>query len=373
VLAWNQPKAGLEQKEVNVSLPLSTSLIITFALNNDGPAGMAYTITDTLARSWLKVKPLDGAVPPYAMQKVSLKFDAGNLGVFLRSALAGQGVYTTALTLQTNDPDTPLIHLPITMTVTDPQPILLLTKIANAATAQAGSAIVYTLTARNTGSAAATSVTLSDVMPANTTFASASGGGTLSNGVVAWAPTALGVNAALTVTLRVTVETPLPNLTPIVNDAYSVSCAELVGVLGAPVTVTVQSAPVLSITASAPITAYAGLYYTSTVVVRNSGNADANEAMVTSTLPLNTSFAWADWEGQLVNGSVRWMRPELLAGRAFTMTFAVRVSEVNSGTLLTNAQQRIESAEDAWAIHGAINTTAVRGPCVYMPVVMLGD
>jgi hypothetical protein len=115
------------------------------------------------------------------------------------------------------------------------------------------------------------------------------------------------------------------------------------------------------------------LYYTSTLVVRNSGNADANEVMVTSTLPLNTSLAWADWEGDLAEGNVRWIRPDLLAGRAFTMTFAVRVSEVNSGTLLTNAQQRIESAEDVWAIHGAINTTAVRGPRVYMPVVVQGD
>lgn len=373
VLAWNQPKVALEQKEVDVSLPLSTSLVITFALNNDGPAAMNYTISDALARDWLKVKPMDGTVPPYDIQKVSLKFDAGNLGVLLRSALAGQGVYTTTLNVLTNDPDTPLINLPITITVTDPQPILRLTKAANSATAQPGSAIVYTLTVRNTGSAAATSVALSDVLPAHTSFASASGGGIFSNGMVTWAPTTLASNATLTVTLRVTVAAPLPNLTPIANDTYSVTCAELDDVIGAPVIVTVQSAPVLSITSRSPITAFAGLYYTSTLVVRNSGNADANEVMVTSTLPLNTSFAWADWEGHLAEGNVRWIRPELLAGRAFTMTFAVRVSEVNSGTLLTNAQQRIESAEDVWAIHGAINTTAVRGPRVYMPVVIQGD
>src|SRR5256885_7141116 len=50
----------------------------------------------------------------------------------------------------------------------------------------AGGTITYTLAYANTGNSGATAVVLSDTVPVNTTFVSATGGGTLSAGVVTW-------------------------------------------------------------------------------------------------------------------------------------------------------------------------------------------
>src|SRR2546427_588442 len=50
----------------------------------------------------------------------------------------------------------------------------------------AGGDLTYTITYGNSGNANATGVLIADTVPANTTFVSATGGGTLSGGVVTW-------------------------------------------------------------------------------------------------------------------------------------------------------------------------------------------
>ncbi|MCA1962781.1 MAG: carboxypeptidase regulatory-like domain-containing protein, partial [Prosthecobacter sp.] len=62
----------------------------------------------------------------------------------------------------------------------------LLTKTANRTTAQAGDQIVYTVTPNYTGSDSLQGLTITDTVPAGTTFVSAGQGGTLNSGVVTW-------------------------------------------------------------------------------------------------------------------------------------------------------------------------------------------
>ncbi len=63
-------------------------------------------------------------------------------------------------------------------------PVLTITKSVDRMTASPGDTLVYTLTYRNTGNGRATGVTVSDVVPAHTTFVSASGGWTLATDTV---------------------------------------------------------------------------------------------------------------------------------------------------------------------------------------------
>ncbi|HKB07864.1 MAG TPA: fibronectin type III domain-containing protein, partial [Candidatus Polarisedimenticolia bacterium] len=60
----------------------------------------------------------------------------------------------------------------------------------------AGGNLTYTLSYSNTGSANATGVVIADTVPVNTTFVSATGGGTLSGGVVTWSPGNLAAGAS---------------------------------------------------------------------------------------------------------------------------------------------------------------------------------
>jgi uncharacterized repeat protein (TIGR01451 family) len=97
-----------------------------------------------------------------------------------------------------------------TITVNGGAPALTLSKSVDRATAAPGDLLVYTLTYQNTGSGSATGVTITDAVPANTTFVSATGGGVLSAGSVTWAVGSLAGSGSGSVTLTVQVNSSLP-------------------------------------------------------------------------------------------------------------------------------------------------------------------
>src|SRR5206468_2898842 len=65
-------------------------------------------------------------------------------------------------------------------------PDLVVNKTDGVSAAQPGDTLTYTLTISNAGAQNASGVTATDTLPANTTFVSASGGGTFAGGVVTW-------------------------------------------------------------------------------------------------------------------------------------------------------------------------------------------
>src|SRR5438552_16247698 len=80
-------------------------------------------------------------------------------------------------------------------------PLLTITKSAAPSPVSPGATLTYTLAYANTGTANASGVVLSDTVPANTTFVSATGGGTLSGSVVSWAVGGLAAGASGSVQL----------------------------------------------------------------------------------------------------------------------------------------------------------------------------
>src|SRR5207247_2196679 len=111
----------------------------------------------------------------------------------------------------------------------------------------------YTISYSNTGNANATGVVITDTIPANTSFVSATGGGTLAAGVVTWNIGALAAGTSTSVQLVVAVTSPLANGTVITNGTYNIDSNETVATNGAAITTTVSSAPVLNISkADAP-------------------------------------------------------------------------------------------------------------------------
>src|SRR5438552_1297188 len=100
-------------------------------------------------------------------------------------------------------------------------PVLTITKSAAPSPVSPGANLTYTLAYANTGTANASGVVLSDTVPANTTFVSATGGGTLSGSVVSWAVGGLAAGASGSVQLVVRVASPLTNGTVLTNSTYS--------------------------------------------------------------------------------------------------------------------------------------------------------
>jgi uncharacterized repeat protein (TIGR01451 family) len=247
----------------------------------------------------------------------------------------------------------------VTTTVSS-APVLSVSKTDSPDPVASGANITYTLTYANTGNANATGVALADTVPANTTFVSATGGGTLSAGVVTWNLGTLAPGPSAPVQMVVKVASPLPSGTLISNGAYSIDSNETSPVTGALVTTTVSSAPVLSVSKTdSPDPVAAGANITYTLTYANTGNANATGVALADTVPANTTFVSATGGGALSAGVVTWNLGTLAPGPSASVQMVVKVaSPLPSGTLISNGAYSIDSNETS-PVTGALVTTTV--------------
>src|SRR5437773_2110653 len=251
----------------------------------------------------------------------------------------------------------------ITTTVSS-APVLNISKTDAPDPVNAGSNITYTISYSNTGNMNATGVVISDTVPANTSFVSATGGGTLAAGVVTWNIGALAAGASTSVQLVVAVASPLANGTVITNGTYSIDSNETAPTNGAAITTTVSSAPVLNISKTdAPDPVNAGSNITYTLSYSNTGNANATGVVISDTVPANTSFVSATGGGTLAAGVVTWNIGALAAGASTSVQLVVAVaSPLANGTVITNGTYSIDSNETAPTNGAAITTTVAAAP-----------
>jgi uncharacterized repeat protein (TIGR01451 family) len=108
------------------------------------------------------------------------------------------------------------------------------------------SSLQYTITVKNEGNATANDVVLTDPVPANTSFTSASNGGTVSNGKVTWPAVDIAAGASITRTLTVNIANALKNkVKSITNDGFVAATT-----VGSP-TFSTSGSPVITPIASA--------------------------------------------------------------------------------------------------------------------------
>ena len=98
-----------------------------------------------------------------------------------------------------------------TVADTHSAPALVLSKVDAGKPVGASSNVNYTITLKNIGNAAATNSTISDPVPANTSFVSAQDGGTFSAGNVTWTGAALAPGDSTTVHFTVSIAAALKN------------------------------------------------------------------------------------------------------------------------------------------------------------------
>jgi uncharacterized repeat protein (TIGR01451 family) len=185
---------------------------------------------------------------------------------------------------------------------------------AGSATAGPGGTVTYTqVLSNNSGTAVTQTLTVTQNLPANTTFVSAakaSGNNTWTCGNAAGVVTCTDNSTrsyasgdTTTFTVVVTVNTATPYGT-VITDTVNAQGGNTTSVATATATVTVQ-APALSVTGTAapnPVATGAQITYTETVT-NNSTNSPAIGATLTQTTPANTTFVSATPPGTWTCGT----------------------------------------------------------------------
>src|SRR5207249_4218650 len=286
------------------------------------------------------------------------------LVVAVTSPLANGTVITNGTYSIDSNETAPTNGAAITTTVAA-EAVLTISKTDAPDPVNAGSNITYTITYGNTGNKNATGVVITDTVPANTSFVSATGGGTLAAGVVTWNIGALAAGASTSVQLVVAVASPLANGTVITNGSYSIDSNETAPTSGASITTTVSSTPTLTINKTdGPDPVNAGSNITYTINYSNAGNANATGVFITDTIPANTSFVSATGGGTQAAGVVTWNIGALATGASASVQLVVQVSPaLPSGSTITNGTYSIDSNETA-PTSGAPVTTSVLSSAV---------
>jgi uncharacterized repeat protein (TIGR01451 family) len=223
----------------------------------------------------------------------------------------------------------------------------LTTSVVPTPTVQAGGFLTYTLDLLNIGNANAVNAVLTDVIPANTQFFTATAGFSPTTPTPApgdpltWPISSVVVGVPQSYVLVVQVDSPLDNGTLITNAA--VISSPLARADSNVVTTTVESTPTLEIfKVGLPEPVLAGELITYTILYTNSGNMDASGVVITDIFPANTSFnsqsSMPSVASSPISGGRRW-DVGVLAGDGgsgvITLTLNVAAPQDN-GTILTN-------------------------------------
>ncbi len=212
---------------------------------------------------------------------------------------------------------------------------LQIAKTDGVAAAAPGAVLTYTLTVTNAGNVTASGVTVTDTLPGNVAFLSASDGGGEVGGVVAWPTFSLAGGAAVTRTVTVQVANPLPagalalTNTAGVSDSGGHGPEPTPGDNTATDTDTLNAAPDLQLTKTDGLAMAApGQVLTYTLTITNAGNRGATGVSVTDTLPAHVAFLSASNSGAEAGGVVTWPGFSLGGGGlTVTRTVTVRVAD----------------------------------------------
>jgi uncharacterized repeat protein (TIGR01451 family) len=160
-------------------------------------------------------------------------------------SLLGSGMPTVAVDqIDMNPGQTPRLiaagtHGRGAWTVADssaPVPALVISKADSGIPVGPGTNLTYTLTVRNIGNAAATGVTITDPIPANTSFVSAQDGGSGGGGNVTWTGKTVPAGGSIALHFTVQISPSLGSaVTSVTDDRYTAADAQGQSISGSPV------------------------------------------------------------------------------------------------------------------------------------------
>lgn len=257
-------------------------------------------------------------------------------------------------------------------------PNVTLVKSANVSGAVVGDVITYTATVRNTGTANASSVVLTDPLPTGLTFVTGSvtvdGVSRPTYDILAGVPIGtLAINGVATIAYRATVTSNPTQVANTASAAFSFQSvaggSTITGVIPSNTVTTPVYAPVISIVKSANrASATVGSTVTYTLAIQNTGNIGATTT-ISDNIPTGGSFIPGTFR---VNGSViSGANPAsgvaigiVAAGATVTVTFDVQVNAVPSPPQFVDQgrAQYTYSPPDGRTLSGSATSNTVTMP-----------
>lgn len=369
------------------SAPPDSDVSYTITVGNAGPAAGALTLTDKLPDAMTFVSlsqsgPTLSCTTPAVgaggtINCTSGSFPSGGVTTVtltghIPSGTASGTMFENVATVTGGNPDPNAENNSGTTALTVSSVDVSVTK-SGPASASAGGDITYTITLANVGSNP-TSVTLTDAIPAGTTFGSL----TQMNGPAATcslpAPNTTGT-VSCTITLfaasasaQFTLIVHVGNATTVTNTA-TVSTPDFdVNTSNNSSTVATSITPVtdLAVTKSGPATVTAGNNITYTITVTNNGPSNAVSVAMSDPLPLNTTFVSVTQNSGPTfncnappvgaNGTVTCATSLLVSGSTATFTLVARVNPGASGTVVNAAS--VPQTNDPNTANNSSSTTA---------------
>jgi uncharacterized repeat protein (TIGR01451 family) len=237
------------------------------------------------------------------------------------------------------------------------------------ANAAAGSNIVYTLTISNNGPSDANSVSVTDTIPANTTFVSAmpSQGSCSGTSTVTCALGTIASAGSATVTLTVKADPSVPGGSTISNTAAVSSTTSDPNAANnsSTASTTVSTSADVMIAKTGPANAAAGSNIVYTLTISNSGPSDASSVSVTDTIPANTTFVSATPSQGSCSGTstVTCALGGITSAGSATVTLTVKVdSAVASGSTISNTAAVSSTTSDPSAANNSSTATTNISP-----------
>jgi uncharacterized repeat protein (TIGR01451 family) len=233
-----------------------------------------------------------------------------------------------------------------------------------------GQPIVYTIAYANVGTAGATNVVITDIVPLSTTYQSCSGAPcSTSGGVVTWQLGNIPKNSNGTVSFTVLVNDSLPSGSVIYNDNYGIVSDQTYFLAGAPVTTLVNTLADLVIDKSdAPDPVMAGDILTYTLSFDNQGPSIAENVIITDELPSEVTFNSVISQPPSFSGPVQtgqmltWTAPVLSAGENGAIVYTVLVDPNASNPLENIADISSTTADPVLDNNRDIEHTLVSTP-----------
>ncbi len=248
-----------------------------------------------------------------------------------------------------------------------------ISKAASAPWVTPGNLLTYTLTITHHNPVSPTSnVVLSDVLPANTTFVTATMPHTFDGSVVIWPRSSMAPAESWQVQLVVQVP---PAGDAVLNEFYAVQSDEVAtAVFGLPVStpIVISTPHNLTISKSAvPNQVYPGdlLTYTLTVTHQHPVSATTN-VVLTDTLPQYTTFVTATQPYQQQGDIISWASSALSPTQTWQVAFVVMVNSVPlTATEIVNLDYGVRSDDVAY-VAGVPLQTPIYRYTIYLPLVL---
>lgn len=255
-------------------------------------------------------------------------------------------------------------------------------KTASSAFANVGDTVSYTITLTNNGNVSANQVILTDLIPAGTSFVVGSLVGATGTPPTLTLANPIAAGGTATVTFDVLIGNSLPNPNPLENSVsavfvYTVDPAKpnLTSgtAAGGPAVTQVNTAKLVLTKSADKSISYIGDIITYQISVKNTGNASADNVVLTDLLPVGVSYVAGSlivsvpYSGTLAGGLV--LTNSIPAGQIITLSFKAKVDAMPNPNPIANqlkaaytytVDPTLPDAVSATAVSNMVNTIIFR-------------